>query len=194
MTLNSWMRAYFSEHLTLISRGILSSSLAGNYMLKVNYKNNRASCEICSYVVGVALSLFLTLNTFHTLFWCFYCELWEGKCRLGDWWYCRCLLRTLPNIYDGAFLCKYFHFFWKFPPPVSRMQNHLTIHFDQGNCYCKATIFLIPCPYSFRIFFAEYTRIWGQFLSFTVSTYSLVFSEQHFILSTVNQRVISNIK
>ena len=61
------MQAYFSEHLTLISRGILSSSLAGNYMFKVNYKNNRASSEICSYVVGVALSLFLTLNTFHTL-------------------------------------------------------------------------------------------------------------------------------
>ena len=114
MPLKSWMRAYFSEHLTLISRGILSSSLAGNYMFKVNYKNNRASCEICSYVVGVALSLFLTLNTFHTLFWSFYCELWEGKCRLGDWLYCRCLLRTLPNIYDGAFLCKYFHFLESF--------------------------------------------------------------------------------
>ena len=33
---------------------------------------------------GVALvSLLLTLNIFHTLFWCFSCQLWAGKCRLG---------------------------------------------------------------------------------------------------------------
>ena len=37
--------------------------LAGIYLLKVYNRN--------------------TLNIFHTLFYCFYCKLWAGKCRLG---------------------------------------------------------------------------------------------------------------
>ena len=37
---------------------------AGNYMFKVNNKNTRAKCEICS---KLAMKL-LTLNIFHTLF------------------------------------------------------------------------------------------------------------------------------
>ena len=31
----------------------------------------------------VLVSLLLTLNIFHTLFYCFYCWLWVGKCRLS---------------------------------------------------------------------------------------------------------------
>ena len=30
------------------------------------------------------MSLFLTLNRFHTLFWCFHCWLWSSKWRLGS--------------------------------------------------------------------------------------------------------------
>ena len=41
-------------------------NLAGIYMLKVNNKNFRARCEICSKLTTV--SLLLTLNIFHTLF------------------------------------------------------------------------------------------------------------------------------
>ena len=48
-------------------------------MFKFNNKNTKTKCEI--YVVLV--SLLLTLNIFHTLFQCFYCYLWAGKCRLG---------------------------------------------------------------------------------------------------------------
>ena len=62
-----------------------------NYMFKVNSRNNRAMCEICSKLtmktperaIGVALaSLLLTLNIFHNLFKSFYCKLWAGKCWL----------------------------------------------------------------------------------------------------------------
>ena len=38
--------------------------LKDNYMFKVNNRNTRRRCEICSK---------LTMNIFHTLFWCFYC-------------------------------------------------------------------------------------------------------------------------
>ena len=30
----------------------------------------------------ILMSLLLTLNTFHTLFYCFYCEFWTSNCRL----------------------------------------------------------------------------------------------------------------
>ena len=53
------------------------------YLLKVNNKNTRKRCEICSNLTiktperrqcDVALvSLLLTLNIFHILFYCFYC-------------------------------------------------------------------------------------------------------------------------
>ena len=50
------------------------------YLLKVNNRNSRTRCEICSKLAikipehGVVLVfLLLTLNIFHTLFWCFYC-------------------------------------------------------------------------------------------------------------------------
>ena len=47
---------------------------AGNYMFKVNNKDTSGI---------VLVSLLLILNIFHTFFWCFYCQLWAGKCRLG---------------------------------------------------------------------------------------------------------------
>ena len=31
----------------------------------------------------VLVSLFLTLNRFHTLLWCYHCWLWTNKCQLG---------------------------------------------------------------------------------------------------------------
>ena len=34
------------------------------------------------YVKSVLVSLLLTLNRFHTLFWCFQCWIWKSKCRL----------------------------------------------------------------------------------------------------------------
>ena len=49
------------------------------YLLKINHRNTRASCEICSKLV-VLMSLLLTLNRFHTLTKCFYYWLWIGKC------------------------------------------------------------------------------------------------------------------
>ena len=47
---------------------------AGNCLFKVENRNTRTSCKICSKLPGVVLvSLLLTLNIFHTLFQCFYC-------------------------------------------------------------------------------------------------------------------------
>ena len=43
----------------------LSASPAGNCMFKVNNRNTRTRCEICSKCL---VSLLLTLNIFHTLF------------------------------------------------------------------------------------------------------------------------------
>ena len=42
----------------------------GIYLLKVNNRNTRTRCEICSklIIVNVLVSLLLTLNIFHTLF------------------------------------------------------------------------------------------------------------------------------
>ena len=55
---------------------------AGNYMFKVNNKNSRTRCEICSKLT-VKTSSLLTLNIFHILFyfeqvnagWAVYCTL-----------------------------------------------------------------------------------------------------------------------
>ena len=45
-------------------------NLAGNYMFKVNSRNTRTRCEICSKLTikTIIVSLLLTLNIFHTLF------------------------------------------------------------------------------------------------------------------------------
>ena len=66
--------------------------IANNYLFKVNNRNTRTSCEICSKVTKktpeqrhvVLLSSLLNLNKFHTLFQCFYCWLWAGTCLLGS--------------------------------------------------------------------------------------------------------------
>ena len=60
----------------------LSIFPAGIYLLKVNNRKTRKRCDLCSKLtiktpedaIGIVLvSLLLTLNIFHTLFWCFYC-------------------------------------------------------------------------------------------------------------------------
>ena len=73
------------NHLRLFPTGI--------YLLKVNNRNTRARFEICTkltiktperchsrrsddVIYVVLVYLLLTLNIFHTLFWCFYCLLW----------------------------------------------------------------------------------------------------------------------
>ena len=68
----------------------------GIYLLKVNNRNIRTKCEICSKLTikiperrksdlnNVALvSLLRTLNRFYTLVWHFYCWLWTSKYWLG---------------------------------------------------------------------------------------------------------------
>ena len=60
------------------------------YLFKVNNKNTKTMCEICSKltikknsdVINVLMSFSLTMNIFHTLTWCYYCWLWKSKCRL----------------------------------------------------------------------------------------------------------------
>ena len=48
---------------------VLTNGTAGNYMFKVNNRNTRRRCKICSKLTIKALvSLLLTLNIFHTLF------------------------------------------------------------------------------------------------------------------------------
>ena len=63
---------------------------AGIYLFKVNNRNSRTMCKICSKLTiktpergqwRFLVSLLSTLNRFHTLFWCFY---WTSKCPLGS--------------------------------------------------------------------------------------------------------------
>ena len=67
--------------------------LVGIYLFKVNNRNTRIMCEICLKVTIKAperrqwrhtglVSLLLTLNRLHTLFWCCHCQLWTNKYRL----------------------------------------------------------------------------------------------------------------
>ena len=51
----------------------------GTYLFKANNGNTRTMREICSNLV----SLLLTLNRFHTFFWCFYCWTWTSNCLLS---------------------------------------------------------------------------------------------------------------
>ena len=70
---------------------------AGICLLKVNNRNPRTRCKICSKLTiktterhhGVVLvSLLLTLNIIHTLLeQGFYCYLWASKCWLGYFLY-----------------------------------------------------------------------------------------------------------
>ena len=50
-------------------------------LFKVDSGNTRKISKICS---KFPVSFMLTLNRFHTLFWCFHCWLWTNKCRLGE--------------------------------------------------------------------------------------------------------------
>ena len=69
-----------SSLVNLLSYIIIYRYQAGIYLLKVNIRNARTSCEICLMLsikrlaIGVVLvSLLLTLNIFHTLFYRFRC-------------------------------------------------------------------------------------------------------------------------
>ena len=65
----------------------------GIYLFKVNNRNTRTMCEICSWLTiktperrqwRVLVPLLLTLHRCHLLFWCFYNWLWRSKCQLGS--------------------------------------------------------------------------------------------------------------
>ena len=52
-------------------------------MFKINNRNTRVRREICNDVNDIIMvPLFLTSNSFHSLFWCFYCWLWTSTFRL----------------------------------------------------------------------------------------------------------------
>ena len=64
---------------------------ADSYLFKVNNGNTGKRCEICSKLTiktperrqWFLVSLLLTLNRFHILFWHYHCWLWTSKCQLG---------------------------------------------------------------------------------------------------------------
>ena len=63
-----------------IMKLICGNSPVSIYLLKTNNRGTRTRCEICSKLTIktlfwciVLVSLLLTLNIFHTLFYCFYC-------------------------------------------------------------------------------------------------------------------------
>ena len=81
-----------SPHLTIRQGRLYKLYPIGIYLLKVNNRNTRTMREICSKLTikipewrqwRFLVSLLLTLNRFHTLFWCFYCWLKTSNCRLG---------------------------------------------------------------------------------------------------------------
>ena len=96
---------------------------AGNYMFKVKNRNSRTMSEICSELTMMApgailVSLLLILNIFYTLFWCFYCEHWAGKCRPGidvfekfiaGKLHDRLILKRKENVFAHISSFKYFH-------------------------------------------------------------------------------------
>ena len=82
---------------------------AGIYLIKVNNRNTRTRWKICSKLAKrhqndangvVKMSLLLTLNIFHILFQCFYCELWTCNFRLGCLWYW--MKKWVPGELAGA--------------------------------------------------------------------------------------------
>ena len=77
-------------------------SPTGIYLFEVNNRNSRTMWEICLNLTinindVVLVSSMLTLNRFHTLFWCFHCWLWISKCQLGQF----CSVKAL-TIYDDC--------------------------------------------------------------------------------------------
>ena len=80
---------YIGHFSTSSTKRLLTTS---QYMFKVNNRNTRKRFEICSKLTiktpewcqwVVLVSLLLTLNIFHNLFYSFCCLLWAGKCRQG---------------------------------------------------------------------------------------------------------------
>ena len=70
----------------IISKFRLKQSKAAITCSKFNNENPRTRCEICSKLTIKTPEqhhLLLTLNIFYSLFYCFYCQIWAGKCRLG---------------------------------------------------------------------------------------------------------------
>ena len=55
--------------------------------------------KITLLLTSFLTSLLLTLNRFHTLFWCFHCLLWTSKC--GLWWCIRILCRYCISRYTS---------------------------------------------------------------------------------------------
>ena len=51
-------------------------------LLRVNNKDTRKTSV--TLLLLLSMSLLLTLNIFHILFWCFHCWLWTSKCRLSS--------------------------------------------------------------------------------------------------------------
>ena len=88
--------------------------LAGNYMFKVNNKNTRTRCEKYSKSTiktpgrrrfGVVLvSLLLTLNIYHTLLLCFYCQLWTWNCWMGY------IINNIPGLKIEKWMCMWFSY------------------------------------------------------------------------------------
>ena len=80
---NSNLWKNFEEHLSTLrgSRWPFGQSSAGNYMFKVNNRNTRTRCEICSK---------LTIKTLERRHWrrsgvfINFEHIWAGKCRLED--------------------------------------------------------------------------------------------------------------
>ena len=69
------------------------------------------SNEYCRFLAGIYLfkvlmSLLVTLNRFHRLFWLFHCWLWKGKCWLGWLFLPLITFRKGRRKFFGVF-CKY---------------------------------------------------------------------------------------
>ena len=82
------MRVFVTPNITMMATNVVIPSRCllaqSQHLLKVNYGSPITICEMYSKVVRtnhndviavVPVFLLLTLNIFHTLFWCFYCQL-----------------------------------------------------------------------------------------------------------------------
>ena len=83
-------------------------------------------------------------------------------------------------------------FFFQVSTDSISMENHLAIHFDQGNCHYNDTMLLVQVIQICLRNILEFKVNFKLLLTY-VSTYTFVFSEQYFILSEVNRRVMANI-
>ena len=99
------------------------------YLFKVNDRNTRKRCKICSKfkeqhqaislqrLEAFLVFLLLTLNLFNTFFWCFYCWLCISKCSLGSYnWYptfycCQRLMWFVMLLLVATIFCYFLIFF-----------------------------------------------------------------------------------